>query len=264
MVCILGGMELSQAEFARLAGVTRGAINSKVKRHILIQNCGGKLDTDNVTNRAYLERKESERQNNIENGVEVTTKQNVFREDAKKPVPEEKPQRVERIVQGSGQNGNAGESFVSTGLAGRMLDMTVRELVTQHGSIANVGAYVKILRDLSAADEREQKTQERRQVVVPKDFTIARLFSYLNQINSELLDLPEMMVDPVIALVQADDENKRNKIIVFLRESMVRALSGAKEHIQKEFNGLKGKYDERDDLSDLYDTVERLQDNADG
>lgn len=105
----------------------------------------------------------------------------------------------------SARRTSAGNITVSAGYAtdaNRMLNMTLRELLQNYNGLDGVEKYAKILKDLMAADERAQRIQERRQLQIPKDFVISRLFGYLNQQNSRLLDLPESMADQVIALAQ--------------------------------------------------------------
>ena len=43
--------------------------------------------------------------------------------------------------------------------AASMLNMTIGDLIKHYGDVKGIGDYAKILRDLTAAYEREQKTQ---------------------------------------------------------------------------------------------------------
>ena len=53
-------MEVSKADFARMAGVSKAAISKKSKNKRLIVNSAGLLDTDNPINRMYLEKHQKE------------------------------------------------------------------------------------------------------------------------------------------------------------------------------------------------------------
>ena len=114
------------------------------------------------------------------------------------------------------------------------------------GNLDSVEKYSKILRDLSAADEREQKTQERRLMQIPKDFVQKNLFGYVNQIMSQLLDMPESVCDQIIALVRTKGDGCRNDIIHVISDNLTKIISGTKEHILNELELLKGRYEKQE------------------
>lgn len=217
-------MEVNQATFARMAGVSRAAINSKIVKGTLVLNSAGKLDTDNPLNRAYLDSKQDALRQPITPAISLT--KNVGVEKNINDTPKE------------------------------MMEMTLRELVQKHGSLAGVDRYVKILRDLSTADEKIQRMQERRQEQIPKDFVITRLFSYLNQLSNNILDVPESITDQIIALVQSNPDNCRNKVITTIRDYLSRCIGGSKEAVIKELNGLREKYDDTAEL--LVDKIDEM------
>lgn len=250
-------MEVKAAEFARMAGVSRMAISGKIKNGTLVLNSGGKLDTDNPVNRAYLDRKR-EKQKAILQAQEL--------EKALATPPQEKIQNVPASL----------TPFVDEDLkelklrqpqkkASNMLSMTIQELILAYGDVRGIADYAKILRDLTAADEREQKTQERRMLQIPKDFVISRLFSFTDQLMNKLLDVPEAVSDQVIALaLSADESSRRQDVINVLSDNLTRCIAGCKEHIISELNGLKGKYDRLEDdsaaaIADLTDRIDLLQ-----
>ena len=149
-------------------------------------------------------------------------------------------------------------------MAACMLNSTLQELIMRYGDTKGIADYAKILRDLTAADEREQKTQERRMLQIPKDFVVSRLFSFVDQLMNKLLDVPESVSDQVIALALSADENtRRQDVINVLSDNLTRCIAGCKEHIILELNGLKGKYDRQEDdsataIADLSDKLEEL------
>ena len=250
-------MEVKAAEFARMAGVSRMAISGKIKNGTLILNSGGKLDTDNPLNRAYLD-KHREKQKAALQAKELERTLNQATEEIQNspttalPLPERNTK--EDLKQVPAQN-----------KAASMLNMTIGDLIKHYGDVKGIGDYAKILRDLTAADEREQKTQERRMLQIPKDFVVARLFSFVDQLMNKLLDVPEAVSDQVIALALSSDEGtRRQEVINVLSDNLTRCIAGCKEHIISELNGLKGKYDKTEDesaavIADLNDKLELLQ-----
>lgn len=249
-------MEVKAAEFARMSGVSRMAISGKIKNGTLILNSGGKLDTDNPLNRAYLD-KHREKQKAALQAKELERTLNQATEEIQNspattfPLPEQKNKQLE---QNQTQN-----------KAATILNMTIGDLIKHYGDVKGIGNYAKILRDLTAADEREQKTQERRMLQIPKDFVVARLFSFVDQLMNKLLDVPEAVSDQVIALALSSDEGtRRQEVINVLSDNLTRCIAGCKEHIISELNGLKGKYDKTEDesaavIADLNDKLELLQ-----
>ncbi|MDO5773229.1 MAG: hypothetical protein Q4P16_02820 [Spirochaetales bacterium] len=250
-------MEVKAAEFARMAGVSRMAISGKIKNGTLILNSGGKLDTDNPLNRAYLD-KHRDKQKAALQAKEIERTLNQAAEEIEKqpsatalPLPER-----------SGSNSAIQKRTQRSPAA--LLNMTIGELIKNYGDIKSVGEYAKILRDLTAADEREQKTQERRMLQVPKDFVVSRLFSFIDQLINKLLDVPEAVSDQVVALaLSADEGKKRQEVINVLSDNLTRCIAGCKEHIIAELNGLKGKYDKTEDdsvavIADISDKLDSL------
>lgn len=250
-------MEVIAAEFARMAGVSRMAISGKIKNGTLILNSGGKLDTDNPLNRTYLDKKREKQKATLQAQElskavaqinENRTKEKVtIRKSSSLPEPD-----------GELKTGQADD------MAACMLNSTLQELIMRYGDTKGIADYAKILRDLTAADEREQKTQERRMLQIPKDFVVSRLFSFVDQLMNKLLDVPESVSDQVIALALSADENtRRQDVINVLSDNLTRCIAGCKEHIISELNGLKGKYDRQEDdsataIADLSDKLEEL------
>ena len=120
--------------------------------------------------------------------------------------------------------------------AGDMLRLPLGQLVRQFSTVDNIEKYSKILRDLSAADEREQKTQERRLVQIPKDFVTSRMFGFLEQLMQRLLDVPEAVADQVIAVTLAGGDGVRVSVQRILSDNISKCIVG-------ELSALKGKYD---------------------
>lgn len=218
-------MEVKQGTFATMCGVSRAAVCTKIKNKTLIVNSAGMLDTDNPVNRAYLDKKQGQRRSaDFGLGIEHTGA-------AAKPVDY--------------------FEMSQTGTAGEMLNMTIRELVSKYGSMANVEKYVKILRDLTAADEKDQRIQERRLIQIPKDFVQSSVTSLLETLMNKLLDLPERIADQAIAFVQADVDTARQKIILLLNDNISAAIADSKNQINNKIQNMKGKYSQEDSLRDI-------------
>lgn len=234
-------MEVTQAEFARMAGVSRVAIHKKIENKTLIINSGKMLDTDNPVNRAYLDKKQNKQKfaNMTLSAAEMTTSVS-------------SPRPVQTVMM------PAPMPVADTNIPAELLGLTLRELFQRFGSFQGLQDYVKILKDLTTADEKTQRLEERRQLQIPKDFVVARLFGFLNQLSNKILDVPDSMADQVIALVKS--ESDRAKIVTYMRDVLSRCIGGAKENIINELNSLKGKYD--DDQSDLRDAIDELKDRG--
>lgn len=137
-----------------------------------------------------------------------------------------------------------------------MLDMSLREIVKRYPNWEGVERYVKLLKDLTSADEKQQRLEERRQLQIPKDFVVARLFGFINQLTNKILDVPESLADQVIALVQSDPVNCRQKIVNYSRDVLSRAIGGAKEVVINELQTLKAKYDDSDSVMDKLEEMQ--------
>lgn len=212
-------MEVIASEFARMAGVSAMAVSKKIQNGTLIRNSGKKLDTDNPVNRAYLERKQAKLKERIQ--------QRAIEAEAAGTAPAEG-------LRGSGASGIS---------AGDMLRLPLGQLVRQFTTVDNIEKYSKILRDLSAADEREQKTQERRLAQIPKDFVVQRLFGYIDNLMNRLLDVPEAVCDQVIAVTMAGGDGVRMSVQHIISDNLTKCIAGAKERVIGELAALKGKYD---------------------
>jgi hypothetical protein len=160
--------EVIPAEFARICGVAASVISRKITNKTLIRNAAGMLDTENPVNKRYAEKRRLKSNNKALDYVDVTDDISEY-----------------------------------AGLPQHLLGLTLRELVTKFKGLPGMQDYVKMLKDLSAADERDQKVRERRLQLIEKDFVIARLIQYLDTLMKQLLEYPESVVDGIIDLVQA-------------------------------------------------------------
>lgn len=250
-------MEVSAAELARMCGISRAAVSSKKNSGTLVFNSAGKLDTDNPINRAYLERHQAKMKAQLEiRKIEsemaatdsISVSDNISEHCNTSSFAAQLGVNTQKnLASAGGAASYPGKNiFESENKAKLMQDMTLKQLLRTFGTIDNVERYSKILRDLSTADEREQKTQERRLEQIPRDFVVQNLFGYVDQLMNQLLDVPESVCDQIVAVLTAGGDDMRVNVIHILSDNLTRCISGAKEHITNEINGLRGKYEKQD------------------
>ena len=289
-------MEVTASEFARMCGVSPMAICKKIKNGTLIKNSGKKLDTDNPVNRRYLERKQAKLKAKLEMQSIAAAAQDAAL-DA--PAAELPPEKTFGCQEGSAETkfflnpstaaftsekksdgldfgmdaaiaGAARKSGAELRAAVKssehkprlVMNMTIAELLRTFGTMDNIEQFSKIQRDLSVADEREQRTQERRMIQIPKDFVVQRFFGYVDSLMNQLLDVPEAVCDQVIATSLAGGSDCRTSVMRILSDNLTKCISGAKTHIVGELNALRGKYDKQEAVAEslqaqLADLAER-------
>jgi hypothetical protein len=232
--------EVKQAEFARICGVAPSVITRKIKNNTLIRNAAGLLDTDNPVNSRYSARRRLKSNNKALETEPDTT--------GKKPPPVDFTDITDM------------EIAENAGLPQRLLGLTIRELVIQYKGVEGIERYVKMLKDLAASDEREQKVQERRLQLVEKDFIIARVFQYLDVLMKQLLEYPESSVDGIISLVQAKGGAARLEVSRTIENGISKIIKGSKEQVTNELSGLRAKYQHKDD--DLNEKIKEAVEEA--
>ena len=220
-------MEVKQSQFATFCGVSRAAISKKVKNNTLIVNSAGMLDTDNPVNRAYLDKQKARKE--LRSVVTPT-----------------------KTFTGSIKNSDAGDKQLTPI---ELLNMPLREIVQTYGSVTNVERYAKLLKDLTTADEKDQRIQERRLVQIPKDFVTNTVFGLLETLMQKLLDIPDRLADQVIAYVQADVTSARQRIINTLSDNISVSIADAKQQIINKIENMKSKYDQEDIIQDAVNTA---------
>lgn len=241
------------------------AVSKKIKAGTLVRNSAKKLDTDNAINRAYLENKQAALRNKLKTreleesvknerdsesvvvDAEIYDSKTSEHCNTSSSVTQPGVNTQKNLSAPGGAASYSGKNiFESENKAKLMQDMTLKQLLRTFGTVDNVERYSKILRDLSTADEREQKTQERRLEQIPRDFVVQNLFGYVDQLMNQLLDVPESVCDQIVAVLTAGGDDMRVNVIHILSDNLTRCISGAKEHITNEINGLRGKYEKQD------------------
>jgi len=225
-------MEVTQAEFARLSGVSRASISGKIKNKTLIINAAAMLDTENPVNAAYLS-KHKQKQAEADAA-------DIIKTSGKKSFPGE-------TFSGAGPPAESRpDDFTLMRAAGvparEMLNMTLRDIVYKFPSIEKIERYSKILKDTTMSAEREQRIQERALTLIPKDFVVSRLFGFIEGLIKQLVEYPESAADRIIALASTENETTRIEVIETMTSGISQIINGAKETIIQELNGLKNKY----------------------
>jgi hypothetical protein len=229
-------MEVKQAEFARMVGVSSVAIFKKIKNKTLIVNAAGFLDTDNPVNAAYLSKHRRK--------AEEAAAAEQIKAGGAAPIKS----FTSETFSGNGPPSTASppNDFALMAVAGvparALLNMTLREIVTKYPGIDKIERYAKILKDTTMSAEKEQRILERALTLIPKDFVISRLFNFIEGIMKQLLEYPDSVVDRVIALAVAESETTRIDIVETMTNGLTQIISGAKDNIISELNGLKNKY----------------------
>lgn len=229
-------MEYKQADFCKVYGLEPSTVSKAIKRGALQKNTAGLIDDENTLNKLFLAKRR----------VKATNE--ALADDGKNA------ERVTKQIDFS-----AFEEYEiadHAGLPKKLLGMTIRDLVIKFKGLEGLEKYVKMLRDLAAADEKDQKTQERRLQLVEKDFIIARVFQFIDTLMKQLLEHPEGIVDGIIALVQSEGPAARRDIIRIMEKAISEIIKDAKTQTIKELSGLRAKYQDDDKLDEFKAAIE--------
>ena len=239
-----GMAEVRPADFARMCGVSPSVICRKIKVKTLVRNAAGLLDTDNSVNKRYLSKRR------LRSNADAVVSAGITDEDAG---PEEVLKKVDFSTL------DDSEIAALAVLPSQALGMTIRELVVRYRGMEGLERHVKMLRDLMSAEEREQRTRERRLQLIEKDFVTSRIFQYLDTLMVQLLEYPESAVDGIVSLIQSKGTEARNDVTARMRSGLTGILKGAKDVIQNELSGLRAKYQAGDDVEEKLEAIaERL------
>jgi hypothetical protein len=226
-------MEVKAAELARMVGVTRQSIYSKIKNHTLAVNAAGLLDTDNALNAQYLAN-QRRRKARLAPAQATAPPGGNAGPDVTQPGSIASP--APPIIR------NDIEAAADAGIPQELLALSLRELVIQYNGLYNLERHAKILRDLTMSNEKDQRIRERGLKLIEKDFVTSRLFQFLDVLMRQLLEFPDSAVDDLIAKVQSHGLDARADITQALKDGLGRVIAGAKEEIIRELDSLKGKY----------------------
>lgn len=201
------------------------------------------MDTDNPINRAYLEKHRNQLQKDAATEAFLQKQKIEIQAAAEKSAND----LLDNI-----QNNNQ----IS---AADLQNMTLGEIVRKFGSMDGIDKFVKLQKDLVTIEEKNQRLQEKRLQLLPRDFVIARLFGFQQQQASRVLDVPEAGADQIVAMVMANPDGCRQKIIEYMRDLLSRAIGGAKDHVVNELSSLRAKYD--DNMESLSEKIDALMES---
>jgi hypothetical protein len=245
-------MEVKPAEFARMAGVSRPSISEKTKNKTLIVNAAGMLDTENPVNAAYIARHKQKR-------AEAEAADYIKSAGTPGPAPSEvSPAKLLQPAQPPDDF----QLSQRAGLPRELLNLTLRELVLKYPGIDKIERYAKILKEITASAEKDQRMQERSLALIPKDFVVSRVFVFLETLAKQALEYPDSIADKIIALACSGGENIRTVIIETMRDGIGRILTGAKDQVASELKTLKNKYqnnDQTDRIEEIKDAIEEAR-----
>jgi DNA-binding transcriptional ArsR family regulator len=229
-------MEYKQADFCKTYGLEPSTVSKAIKRGALQKNTAGLMDDENTLNKVFLAKRRLRGTNEA------------LADDGKNA------ERIIKQIDFSALNDD--EIAKNAGLPRMLLGMTIRELVIKFRGLDGLEGYIKMLRDLAAADEKDQKTQERRLQLVEKDFIIARVIQFLDVLMKQLLEWPDGAVDGIIAIVQSEGSAARRDITRLMEKGMTEIIKDSKSQVIKEINSLRTKYQDDDIGEKIREAVE--------
>ena len=190
------------------------------------------MDTDNPINRAYLDKHQQK--------LKQDAATEAFLQKQKQEISQQAEITANNLIDNIESSGNVS--------AADLQNMTLGEIVRKFGSMDGIDKFVKLQKDLVTIEEKNQRLQEKRLQLLPRDFVIARLFGFQQQQASRVLDVPEAGADQIVAMVMANPDGCRQKIIEYMRDLLSRAIGGAKDHVVNELSSLRAKYDDNMEL----------------
>jgi hypothetical protein len=232
-------MEYKQADLARAYGIPESTISRAIGRGDLVKNSGGRIDDENPKNKAYL----SERHQKGNRDAEP--------DSSGKPVS--KPPATVALIEARPTDLESRLEVYK-----QMRSMTIQEAIALYGSAEAMRDFVGALRDISAAEEKDTKTREKRLELVEKDFVTSHVYQFLDNLMKQLLEFPESSVDGIIALVLSRGQDARLEVSQKMEAGLTKIISGAKEHITKALLGLKAKY-QKDDEDEIKERLEAIE-----
>jgi hypothetical protein len=228
-------VEFKQADFCRTYGMEPSTVSKAIKRGDLTRNTAGLIDDENTTNKLFLAK------HRFKAAAPAIAAEGRLA-STQVPPPASKPLDFSAF--------DDYEIADHAGLPQKLLNMSIHDLVVKFRGLEGIEAYIKMLRDLTAADEKEQRVRERRLQLVEKDFMRRAVFAYLDALNKQQLEWPESEVDRIIALVQSEGAAARRDVVRIMEKGISDIIKDAKSHIDKEFSGLRVKYQEDEDKLD--------------
>ena len=198
-------MLITMHNFAKMAGVKVQTIRSNTERGYLIMDLkSGKLDSDNPTNKKYLETRIKTNE----------TKQ-------KKYPPKETDEQVKEFID----------------------DYTNMASTEQHFKIQKIKMDIKV---------KEIMLREKRGDLVSKQKIADVCFSYLDNLNKNMLVVPQVFIDRVENFINNKDKDKsksmsKKELLNEITMYITKAIKNAKQQVESR---VESKYEVEDILDE--------------
>ncbi len=119
-----------------------------------------------------------------------------------------------------------------TGLPFRMSKLTLFELVSRYGGPMQLDKWAGILSKLMTAMEKDQKSRERKNELIEKDFVTSNVFLYLNIFMDAMFDIAESQTEVIISMVLSDVETAKHKMPELRKKAYTKISKEAKKSIE--------------------------------
>jgi hypothetical protein len=269
-------MILNNNQLAIFLNITRQGIGKAIKENRLIKNNDNKLDMNNSINVQFalshgktvnelsqyvmsMSNRKINKPLKIKQSTLPTVKIKPVKAIKSKPievvkqVKKEKPVIKTMVIENQEELNDLDDETLSdetdyqkaydiTGLPRKLLNMNMKDLVLRHGNLKELDNLSKILPRLFMAQEKETKDNERKNLLVPKEFTESKLFLYLEILNNRILDYPENIIDKIIAYTLSDKTTARLKSIELMRSDLSVFIDDTKNKLTNEIERLTEKY----------------------
>lgn len=134
----------------------------------------------------------------------------------------------------------------TSGMAKKYLNMKIGDLVRIRGGVQGLKEWVGILKALQTTTESEQRTRERRNELVEKDFIISNVKKYLDLFLSNAFDSIESQKKIITDMYKTDPETAEVKVEEMRKKNLTKLSREAVRSIDNGVKGLDSKYDDAD------------------
>ena len=233
-------MEVRAIDIVNALGCSKASISKETRKGNLIRGDDKLYDLQNPTNQQFLVK----RGINLSHfGSDGNTKKKEVNNKKSETSLTKKPKKKEIK-----SNDNDCSDFESiTGIPEEYMDMSIKNLVMKHGGPLQLKIYVEILQKLFASNKIDVEIQERRRILIEKDFVEKQIFPYLNLFMQQVFDYPESVIEKEIAEIKADEDRARVEIPKMHRENISRIAKDVRKKIMSQIKSLYKKHDKEKD-----------------
>lgn len=240
-------MEIRATKIANYFGLSKPAITNATKKGKLRKNEKGLYDLNNDTNQKWLISKGFDF-NNVNDLITGSKKFEKIKEKPKQDLEIiiEKESILEKTNINSENIENKDFETLS-GIPEKYANMTIKELVLLHGGPLGLKIYVEILDKIFSANKKDVEIQERRRVLIEKDFVVNHLFTYIDVFMSKIFDYPESVIEKEIAEIKTDEDKARIEIPKMHRDNFSKIAKEIRKKIKEQLKNLEKKYEVKND-----------------